>query len=218
MAVKVDFYQIVYKDEQRASCYPFAKVHFNDTLTPFFENSVIKDLVLASTADKISVCSWKLKEKLRWNVRMPRKMTEEVIESDYNVLSFTGNTRHHQYLEAAESSHKGFKATMAKILTSIGKPMPSFVKNPIYQNHFCAESAIYKGYVNEYLIPSMNFMIEDKECWRDSNYSNLNQKNSVSSAYLMEKIGVPYYPMHPFLLERLFSIFCHNEKIPVTYL
>lgn len=64
MAPTVDFTQIIYDQEQQKHCYPFAKVHFNHKLTHFFENEVIKKLVLESTADKISVCSWKLKEKI----------------------------------------------------------------------------------------------------------------------------------------------------------
>lgn len=218
MASKVDFVQIIYKEEQEKACYPFARIHFNNLLTPFFENSVIVDVVESSKAEKISVCSWKLKEKMRWNVRKPRELTEEVLNSDYSVLSFTGNTRHHQFLRAAEASHPGFTVLINKVLISIGKSAPSEVKNPIYQNHFCASSDIYKNYVREYLKPAMDMMINDKDYWKDSGYSNLNKSGAVSGEYLKEKIGVPYYPMHPFILERMFSIFCHNENITVTYL
>jgi len=218
MANQVDFYQIVYKEEQKEACYPFAKIHFNNTLTPFFENSVIRELVLASEADKISVCSWKLREKSKWNVCMPRKLTMEVLESSYDVLSFTCNTKKHQFLNAADMYHKGFKETLKRILGMMLKPMPSEVKYPIYQNHFSAESSIYKRYVIEYLIPAIEIMRDDADCWRNSNYSNLNKRNAADSEYLSKAIGVPYYPMIPFLLERLFAIFCQNERIKVTYL
>jgi hypothetical protein len=40
----------------------------------------------------------------------------------------------------------------------------------------------------------------------------------VSADYLMEKIGLPYYPLCPFILERLFSVYVQNKKIKVTWL
>lgn len=222
MAGTVDFFQVIYKQEQQDKCYPFARIHFNDRLTQFFENTVIAHLVLKSQADKISVCSWKLREKMRWNVCRPRPLTEEVLKSDYDVLSFTCNTKYHQMLAAADKWHAGFKPIMAQILGRLGENMPSEIKSPIYQNHFSSRSDIYKEYVNGLLIPAMLIMGNDPEinkmCWQDSGYSQLAQRDAATPEYLQQQIGVPYYPLFPFLLERLFSIFCHNKKIRVTYL
>lgn len=214
--------QIYYKDEQKSACYPFADLHFNDRLTIFFENSIIKDLVLASKDEKIAVCSWKLKEKMRWNVCSPRELTQDVLETDYEVLSFTCNTKGHGMLYAAERWHKGFTETMTKILDSIGQKMPGEVKRPIYQNHFSAKLGIYQDYVNRWLSPAMEVMTNDpkinKMVMHDSNYSQLAKDSAAKSEWLQEKIGVPFYPLAPFILERLFSIYIHNNKIPVTWL
>lgn len=222
MAGQVDFVQIIYKEEHKSLCYPFARIHFNDSLTHFFENSVIKDVVLKSEAQKIAVCSWKLRQKMKWNVCMPRPLTEDVLKIDYQVMSFTCNTKYHQTLAAADKWHPGFIDLIGKILNRIGEKLPSEVKYPIYQNHFCAKSSVYREYVNNCLIPAMWVMDHDEEikelCWRDSNYSNLAKKDAASPQFLLSQIGVPYYPMHAFILERLFSIFCHNHKIKVTYL
>jgi hypothetical protein len=191
MDESVDFFQITYKPEQAEKCYPFAKVYLNNSLTEFFENAVIKTLVMASEADKIAVCSWKLRQKMRWNVCRPRELTMEVLKTPFQVMSFTCNTKYHQFLNFAD------------------------------QNHFCATREIYQKYVFEYLSPAMILMNgpELRElCWRDSNYSNLNKTDSATADYLKEKIGVPYYPYHAFVLERLFAIFCHNRKIKVDYL
>lgn len=222
MAEPVDFFQIVYKEEHKNECFPFAKMYMNENLTEFFENSVIKKLVMESESDKISVCSWKLRQKLRTNVCMPRKLTLEVLKGPFQVLSFTCNTRYHQYLAAAKQWHPGILDILSRLMKHLGESMPAEVKNPIYQNHFCATKEVYQQYVFEYLSPAMILMNSDPElkemCWRDSNYSNLDKKASASADYLKEKIGVPYYPMHTFALERLFAIFCHNKKIKVEYL
>ena len=214
--------QIIYNDAQREACYPFAEVHFNKTLTVFFENSVISELVSASKSDKIAVCSWKLKQKMRWYIGQPREITQELLESDYDVISFTRNTRHHRVFEAAEQNHKGFMHAFDKILGAIGKKRPGVIKNAIYQNHFSARTEIYKDYVTNYLDPAMDVMKNDSEINKlimaDSNYSTLTSKRPEHLKELQDKIGIPYYPLAPFLLERLFSVYVQNEKINVSWL
>ena len=211
--------QIIYKHEQKASCYPFAEIYFNDTLTVFFENEVIKNVVQSSEADKIAVCSWKLKSKMRYYIGRPRDLTIEVLETDYDVMSFTKNSTSHQMFAAAAAWHPGFMVIFDKILSAIGVTRPHEVKIPIYQNHFSCKRAIYQEYVNTYLIPAMEVIKNDASinalAMANSKYSDLTNQ---SAAHLQEKLGISFYPLVPFLLERLFSVFVHNKKINVTYL
>lgn len=211
--------QIYYAEEQKNKCYPFADLYFNQSLTIFFENAVIKDVVLSAEADKIAVCSWKLKDKMRWYIGRPRELTQELLETDYEVMSFTKNTKHHRMLEAANAWHPGFLTTLDKILAKIGVSRPGEVKIPIYQNHFSCRTDIYKDYVKTYLSPAMDCMENDAEinklAMRDSKYSDLTNQ---SADILTKKLGISYYPLAPFILERLFSIYCHNRKINVTHL
>lgn len=219
------FYQIYYKEEQKESFFPFTIPYFNDRLTIFFENSVIADLVPHGTSDKIAICSWKLKDKLKWNVAPPRRkeeITEEKLNGDYEVMPFTRNSKYHEMIAAASLWHPGFREAMTKIVDGIGKPMPSEVKFPIYQNAFSAKREIYQYYVNDYLKPAMDLIQNDPEVYKlatvDSHYTKLMREDCASAEYLQGKIGFPYYPLVPFLLERLFSIFIHNKKINVTWL
>jgi hypothetical protein len=214
--------QIYYKDEQKAACYPFADLYFNNGLTIFFENEIIRKLVLASTDEKIGVCSWKLKQKMIYNVLRPRTLTQEVIETEYDVLCFTGNSKNHGMLQCLNAWHPGALNTMKVILEMIGKKMPGEVKRPIYQNSFMAKLEIYQDYVKNWLAPIMDLTMSDPIVYslmtQDSKYSNLAKKDAASPEYLQEKIGMPFYPLAPFILERLFSIYCHNNRINVTQL
>ena len=215
-------FQIYYEDSQKSQMFPFAIPHYNESLTIFFENEVIRTLVMAENCKKIAVCSWKLREKLRWFIGRKRPLTQELLESDYDVLSFTKNTKYHRMLDNADAWHPGFKGIFKKILDAIDVPMPPEVKTPIYQNHFSANTEIYQHYIVEYLNPAMLVMMHDKEIhglvMRDANYSQLDKQSAAKSEDLQKKIGVPYYPLAPFLLERLFSVFVHNKKINVTHL
>jgi hypothetical protein len=214
--------QIYYAEEQKAHCFPFADLHFNERLTIFFENEPISRLVMASEDEKLAVCSWKLRQKLRWYIGKPRELTQEVLNSDYEVLSMTKNSHHHQMLASADRHHKGFKVAFQKICDHIGLKVPGEVKIPIYQNHFSAKIEIYRDYVSNFLKPAMDFMTNDEEMNRlamaDSNYSQLSRNSASTSEYLQQQIGVPYYPLSPFLLERLFSVYVQNKKIKVTHL
>lgn len=208
--------------ERAAECYTFAILYNNENLTLFFEDEVIKDVVQASKADRISVCSWKLRQKMRLQVSKPRELTQEILESPYDVLSFTNNTKAHNFFAFGDAHHKGFLETFKKILAVAGITLPYKVKNPIYNNHFAARADIYKDYVQTYLIPCMEVIKNDPEVNQlamvDSNYSQLAKTSAATSEYLKEKIGVGFYPLVPFLLERLFSVYCQNRNINVTYL
>ena len=215
-----ELYQVFYDDSQLPELYPFAIPYDNrGKLTVFFESSVIAKLVMETKADRIGVCSWKLRAKQRgFYIGRPKPITQEVIEGDYDILSFTKNTKYHTMLALAAQSHAYFQPTFDKILAAIGKTRPGEVKNPIYQNAFCCRREIYQDYVQNWLSPSMEVMENDSEiknlCFKDSNYSNL---SGESAANLQKQIGLNYFPMHPFLLERLFSVYHNVMKIKVTY-
>lgn len=211
--------QLYYEDNQLKEIYPFAVAHYNAGLTVFFENYWIKELVLATDADKIAVCSWKLRQKLKTYIGTPRPITQELLNSDYEVLTFTRNTKHHKMIAAANVWHAGFSATFDRMLQIIGKSRPHEVKIPIYQNHHSTRTDIYQDYVKTYLSPAMEAITDDKElnamAMVDSKYADLTNQ---SGEKLKEKIGIGYWPIAPFLLERLFSVYVHNQKLNVTYL
>lgn len=223
--MSVKLYQIYFNDDQLKKLYDFAIPFYNTDLTIFFENSVIASIVPYETSDKIAICSWKLKDKLCWNLgwpRRPHEITEELLNRDYDVLPFTRNSKYHTMLAAANGWHPGFKEAMTQIVEGIGKKMPLEVKIPIYQNAFSAKLEIYKDYVSDYLNPAMELIKNDPAVYKmatvDSNYTKLMRDDCAKADYLQSKIGFPYYPLVPFLLERLFSVYVQNKKINVTLL
>jgi hypothetical protein len=218
MAQKVDFWQICYGPGQECHLYPFAKAYKNTHLTEFFENEVILKVVPESTADKIGVCSWQLRDKLRFYIPPRREFTEDVLQEDYDVLLLTRNTHHHQMLAAADRWHPSFLRIFFAICDQIGLPRPTTeVKHPVYFNHFVAAREIYQEYVATALAPAMAVMTEDPEisklCWQDSGYTKL---KGTTPQPVADKWG--YYPMHPFILERLFSVFINDRKFNIKHL
>ncbi len=217
--VASELVQIIYREDQRQHCYQFARVYFNEKLKMFYENAVISEIVSETKAKNIAVCSWKLRQKMRWYVGKPREITKELLNSDYEVISFTRNSEKHDMLAAANVWHPGFVTVFDKMLEIIGKKRPwGRLKYPINQNHFSARADIYKKYVSEWLQPAMNALAGPMidEAMADSCYHKL--VNDVDPGYLQKHLGVPYTPMAPFLLERLFSVFVQMENIKVEWL
>jgi hypothetical protein len=89
VAIMSELYQLFYEDNQKKEIFDFAIPYKTEGLTIFFEGYWIAQLVMASKADKVGVCSWKLKDKMRKRVGLRQPLTQQALESDYQVLRFT---------------------------------------------------------------------------------------------------------------------------------
>lgn len=209
-------YQIYYNDDQLSKLYPFAIPHYNEGLTIFFENSVIAPLVLSADSSWVSVCSWKLHEK----VRRAFPVTLEKLNGTYEVLSFSRKSKKHTPLAMARQWHEGFQPAIEKLFEKMGLKLPGEAKNSIYQNHYSAQTAIYKRYVNEFLIPAMELIEKDEELNKlmmvDSHYGKLSKQADLKS--VKEKLGLNYYPMAPFVLERCPQLWYSMNGFKIEYL
>lgn len=220
MAESVDFYQIYYDEKQKEKLFPFSKPYFNVGLTIFFENKVLSDIVSASNAEKIGVCSWKLQEKLRSRVGLRVPLTLEALNSDYQVLSLTKNSKKHTMLAHLYQWHPKSKEAMTLLWSKLGYKLCGEVKNPIYQNHYVATREIYKDYVQNFLNPAMNLISTNEQLnalmMADSSYGKLSREADLRS--VKQKLGLDFYPLAPFVLERCPSCWFDMKGIKVSYL
>lgn len=215
-----EFWQILYKEEQRDKLFHFAKPYFNDSLTIFFESEPIRKLVMESKAEKIGVCSWKLAQKLRIRVGGGAPLTQEAINSDFSILSLTKNSKKHTMLAHLYQWHPKSKEAMALLWSKLGFKLPLEAKNPIYQNSFIATREIYRDYVENFLSPAMELTLKDEELNKlmtaPSGYGRLSREADVKS--VKAKLGLDDYPLAPFVLERCFCLFAQVKGYQISYL
>lgn len=213
-------YQIWYEEKHKPKLFPFSIPYKNEGLTIYFENAIIKDLVSKADCEKIGVCSWKLSEKLGQRVGIRGALTQEILNSPYDVLSFTKNSKKHQMLAMANQWHPQFMPTIKLLWSKLGYKMPEEAKQPVYQNHFCARTDIYKHYVNEFLAPAIELTEKDVEMRekmiQPSGYGTLSRDCDLKS--VKAKLGMPDYPIAPFILERCPALWFTMHRINVTYL
>jgi len=150
-----------------------------------------------------------------------RKIEEDGYKSD--VYSFFNSNPKVNVVKQAEQWHDGF-IDIYKIINSrmdwgLNFDDSNLLLEPIFSNHWIAKREVFEDYCEHFLIPVMNLMDENKLlrelCFKDSNYIS-NQKASPEQCGKI--FGKPYYTFHPFILERLFPIFCHIQDINVKHI
>ncbi len=216
-----ELYQIYYEESQLTNIFHFSIPYFNQKLTVFFENSVIRELIPTITAEKVGICSWQLKQKVGNGVPMRQPFSEEVINWDYDVLSLGRRMPEHMMLHKLDHWHPGALDTFKKIFgylnISVREPNDVF-----YSNHFMARADIYKEYVEKCLAPAMDLMENDKEirdrCMEDSLYYKLVKNETQYRQRIKEHLGMDYVPCHTFICERMFSVWAMTKKLNVKYL
>jgi hypothetical protein len=211
-------YQIFYDEGSKAACYPEFEHIENKECSPFFENTVIAKLIQEgrhSESEYFGVFSANFKYKMTVSKDSKKINPNLIFQSlDTDVVSFFRNHKNKNVVNKADVFHPGFKRALNNILKAIGfeVDLEKDTRFTVYQNHFIAKSHIYEQYVKELLIPAMNEMCNkaNKELqniiWQDSNY----HKKKTMSDKLKKEMGVPYYPYHTFICERLFSVFLNK--------
>lgn len=190
-------------------------------VSPYFENDIIRELYLAldhANSDYYGVFSYKFfKKHAKRGYFVEQKMQMDEYSAD--VYSFFGNAQF-----KGRSKYNTFQDRMHPNLLEIGEKIVKKLFNKdilkiqadrIYYNHWIAKREVFEGYCKEMLLPAMELMQgELKELvWTDSKYNNKALKNHIEinrpmdADRCMDVFGVPYYPHHAFVLERLPSIY-----------
>lgn len=151
-------------------------------------------------------------------------LTKEMVhflikDEDVDVISFCEQEfknklgKVYKYLEFTEIVHPGFIEGFTYLCDYLGLE----VKEPrcvIYAGQWVAKDEIYKRFVNEILIPAMNYMESDSKmkeyAWKDSEY---NKRAGLKQPQLKQLTGLDYYSFHTFFLERLPSIVVDNWNL-----
>lgn len=208
---KAFIYQIYYNNSQLPKLNKNSIPILNETLTPYFENSIILDTISSmkdvNSLDVVGIFSWKFESKnnciLKYSdfgnsgIVIPKNVCIRE-----NVIS---RSNHH---------HPKFRKLFVDLLENI-KIDSSDISNiqlGVYQNAIYATYQIYLDYVNNYLKTAIQYLDsqkENKDLWSDSLYSGYG-KNVRER--LNNYLGVNYITYHTFLLERLWSVYIYKNS------
>lgn len=197
----IKVYQIYYNEASRLNCFdalPFIP-YFNQLCTKYFENEVIKKLILEGLHvdciyfGVVSHKFLKTPDKGRAKGFKPELLNTRLERTNPDVLSFfahmkTGYIFNNSDKPTYETLFNGLMEHLN--LSFRNNTRSSFV---VLQNHFIARSAIYEDYVTNYLIPSIDWL-ESQEL--------ANNKTKYKG-----------YTFHTFVLERLFMAYLNEFNL-----
>jgi len=191
----------------------------------FFESDVISKLVRGhwhAECDFFGVLGYRWNEKLNEAKSKERSLpirnlskdllskehVERFVErnSDADFLSL-GRFIPHSVFLLGDKLHPGLLHTTGRLLEAIGVRfnLKRIIRQPIYFNSFIARSASIESYVNEILHPVIQAAINDPNlralCFQDAGYFRKFRPE------LERLYGISYYPLHPFIGERLVNIY-----------
>lgn len=219
-----DFLKIyqIYFDDTQVGALDYIPVK-NPDCTEFFENSVIRKLIQEGAhldSEYFGVVSYSLRNKIdlsrKWGgdianlsvTEFTPQLFESVLKASApDVLSFQRHTKHDN-VSLADKYHPNFSKFFKEIMRNIGYNWhPQVLNHVAYSNLFVAKSEIYERYVREMLDPAMDFMAKMPELRANSRYP---KRLPVD---LQRRFGLPHYPYHTFLCERMFSYFAHINNL-----
>lgn len=228
----LNIWQVYFNDIGKKNCYPeFNHYDNSKKLTEHFENSVIVDLIDKEEHKKteyFGVFSHDIRKDMPFKengLPFSPENLETVIQQnqDIDVFAFQKRRKQKNIVLQAENYHKGFVEIVKKILRETGflddwpgrgkwkdsKDLPPTLDYIILFNYFIARGAVYERYVNELLRPAMKILEGIPEAYNNATYKKL---NTQEIGRFTQAFGKPYYPFHPFVLERLPSIFMQKYK------
>lgn len=215
---KVVIYQIYYEKSQLKNL-DYTPL-YNPNCTYFFESQVMADTPIPE-CDYFGIVGPNLRAKIdvskTWRASYiantsvtnfsPETFEEELLKKMPDIMSF-GRHAPHNPVAFADRFHPNFSKYFKAVLRAIGKENAKIThyEKIIYWNYFVAKPEIYKEYVDEWLIPAINAMIEMPDLMQNSGYPKKLPET------LQKKWGIAHYPYHPFICERLISVFINQKN------
>ena len=204
-------YQIYYSLETAKNCFKESNwwrlYDRSSRVSPYFENDVIKEIVAAGHGtgfDYLGIFSHAIGSKITFKENgllfNPENLKAVISKGEADFYSFQKRRSNKNIVHQAEQWHPGITGFTKSILEKIGYSLPDRLDRIVLFNHFVARREVYDRYVHEMLIPAMNVMANMPELYGNAGYKTDPPK------------GFNHWPYHPFILERLPSVWLQFNK------
>ena len=207
-----NFYSIKYKEEQPVEY----KEVFNVTKEKAwrFEYNVFLDKLseIKEHNGYSGIFSWKLplKTGLVKNILFKTLMYKSYEEYDFINLTPKNWKTTKEYIDFSEKQHPGLEKLLKKVVNNLGKEYKYDKKFYTYSNFFIMKSELFADYVENWIIPSINYM--ENEIWEEVNV-DANYKSHLSKEEFKELTGLDFYNYLTFILERMPSFYIYDKKL-----
>lgn len=129
-------------------------------------------------------------------------------QSDYDLISLTTHPQH-AIFPFAEKYHPGITKATYEVFEKIGFQfnLSAINNRAFYFNYFVMKPKLLEKYVFGFLQPFIEAALKTPSIWENSGYSKAVPEK------LKTQFGLEFWPMAPFITERLISIWADKEKL-----
>lgn len=168
-------------------------------------NILDNNLFNIDSYDYLGIFSWKFAHKSK----ISNTEINNYIDNNYDAYSF--NTPLFKdgkdYFFQSNRYHPNLLSMISILCEEAGIKYTDSPKHAIWSNFFVMRTDLYKDYINTYVKPFINLMETDFKdlVFTDAKYGALTKEK------LKSYTGLDFYTYHTFILERLISLYLHNN-------
>lgn len=194
-----------------------SSVYLENCMYGFLLEQLLKqESIPWDTYDYVGTLSWKAPSKIA--IPDMDAVSRYLRVSDHDVVAFCFNASTLSLVTQASMTHRAFRSIWCELLDQLGmdaEDVDTKVR-PFYCNYWIAKPSWLKKYILFYM--QAQLVLETHEplqaaLWSDSEYA----LSSLSSERCLKVFSRPYYPHHPFVCERLPSVFFTTQGARILY-
>jgi hypothetical protein len=219
----VKIYGICYSGEQYTEYNKYDNSHIRTLAQKSwrFEWNAILDIIANKLDDfngYLGIFSWKFNLKSGFTKNILYKTLNHKKFKDYDFVNLSRNywKDGKEYMKFTEHNHPGILERLEEVCNVIGLNYTDKPDNIVYSNFFMLKSEYYKDFVNNYVVPALEYMESNPERFMiDAQYHSTKDKykGGLSLEELKKYTELEYYPMVTFLLERLILFYIQDKKL-----
>jgi len=227
--------QTLYEESHKRHLMPGTEAYFNEKATILLETGVLLDLFhkkIIKDCDWFGLISWKYEQKIKGqNLRKVLEKNEHVqIENCDIIAPHPNNYSCPPYDKRCISKHQ-----LVSLHPGVEEPLILLVKRMkevgiisripeeifeddfnIYSNYWLARTKTYISFIRDFLIPAVDIMQKDKRlnhlCCSPAAYPEFLPESFI------KQTGFDYYPLAPFVAERLINIYAKYKKLKIAFI
>lgn len=214
----INLNSIIYKENQTSlfDVYDNSFIKTPEQKSWRFEYNPIIDILSNDLEEKeyTGIFSYKFTDKTGFTKNILIKSLNKYKYWEYDFINLSRkqwkNTK--EYLDFSYKQHPKLEELLKKVINNLGKEFKYDRDNYCYSNFFIMKTDLYKDYVNNWIIPTLNFL--ENEIWEEVNI-DANYQSNLSKEEFKELTGLDFYNYVTFILERLIVFYMYDKNLKV---
>ena len=181
-----------------------------------FEYNPMIDIVSKIETDEedyLGILSYKFNEKTGIPKNILLKTLKKKKYQNYDFINlaqkYWKTTK--DYLKFGYDYHQNLEPLVKRVLEKLNVPYEYNKDDYTYSNFFIMKKKFWKDYVDNWVVPALEFMENDPEYFENAKYFA-----GLTPEKLKELTELDHYTYHTFILERLICFFIKNRNLNAT--